>query len=429
MRIDRLDYSPRTALLLYMSALNFDIWSHVFQRTVDDDPSSLTTIRSVDRTWFHMAGQIPQLWSRLEFGRTAHFLDCEYALLYLQKSRGLPIDISITLPNSYDAEKHRPCFSRLRNEIERIKTLTVVVPFHQDWQNVISDIGKGLPAPILERLSLRVWRCDPHMTEFFTVLPTAFTPSPKLTHLELPGWPMPDDPFPQLSSILSLSFDTPFHGMDVPELFPIIQDVAPRLEHFKYKSYDMGSDITPSFSSVTALPCLRTVSVTTPGTGLQVLENFDAPCLTSVTLDGRRDFLVDRDRDPDEDALRRLTNSVHLLSTRSPRIRRLELIYHYFQRPTEDYKFLLSGQGFPELEELIMTNLTIPNAAFMESAETGNSTLKILDLRNCKISANAITCFGRGSSRNKDFLLRIQNCPGINLRDLESLSEVVRVEG
>jgi len=412
-----------------MSALNFDIWSHVFQRIVDDNPSSLTKIRSVDRTWFHIAGQIPQLWSRLEFGRTAHFLDCEYAHLYLQKSGGLPIDISITLPSSYDAEKYRPCFSLLRNEVWRIKSLTTVVPFHQDWQNVISDIGKGLPAPILERLTLKVQGCDPHMTEFSTVLPTAFTPSPKLTHLEVPGWPMPEEPFPQLSSIISLSFDTPFHGMDVPELFPIIQDVAPRIEHFKYKSYDMGSDITPSFSSVTILPYLRTVSVTTPGTGLQVLENLDAPCLTSVTLDGRRDFPIDRDRDPDEYTLRSLTHSIYLLSTRSPRIRRLELIYHYFLRPIDNYKFLLSGQGFPELEELIMTSMTIPNMAFMESAETGNSTLKILDLRNCRISANAITCFGRGTSRSKDFLLRIQNCPGINLRDLKSLSEVVRVEG
>lgn len=315
--------------------------------------------------------------------------------------------------------------------VDKIKSLTIDAPFHEAWQKFVSGIGEGHAAPLLERLVLTV-RGDVNNLDNngpFTTLSTAFTPSPKLIHLQLPAWPLPAQPPPQLSTVTSLAFDTPFSGLDIPAIFPLIQ-AAPHLQNFTFKAVDMGAESDPAYSNITSVPQLRSANVTTPGFGLDLLGNFDAPLLTDVHLDGYRDGIPDAVWEEDDwgvDLTQPASKILSHLSTRSPGIRRFELKYVQFEQPKDDFKRLLTGQALPALEELILERANIPDAALIESAGS-NSSLKKLELRNCKyISADGLRSFVQGRS-GADFTLSLLGCPGIGQEDVQSLSKIVTVE-
>ncbi|KAF8956263.1 hypothetical protein BDZ97DRAFT_1852529 [Flammula alnicola] len=396
-------------------SLNRDVLSQVFETAVDAKPSSLSTIRSVNREWFETAGKTPKLWSKLDLDRTIHFIDPEYVRLHLQNSGGIPLDITITLPDDLPYDTDIPVIGQLRKVADKIKSLTIDVPFHEAWQKFVSGIGEGQPAPLLERLVLKVKEDVNNLSNNgpFTTLSTALTPSPNLVHLQLPAWPLPAQPPPQLSSVTSLAFDTPFSGLDIPALFPLIQ-AAPHLQHFTFTAVDMGAD----------------ANVTAPGFGLDLLGNFHAPLLTDVRLDGYREIIPVSAWEEDDwgiDLTQPASNILTYLSTHSPDIRRLELKYIHFEHPKEDYSRIFSGQALPVLEELILERTNILDAALIESAGA-HSSLKKLELRNCKyISADGLRSFVQGRAKT-EFVLSVEGCPAVSQEDIESLSKIVRVE-
>lgn len=146
-----------------------------------------------------------------------------------------------------------------------------------------------MPAPLLEKLVLKIQQCS----ESFSVtesLPTSFTPSPRLAHIELPEWPLPKT-FPHLPTLKSLTIDGMFlDTVAVHEIIPLL-DSTPSLRHFVLK----GSEILSSYSTTSDyyprtvyLPDLLTVDVKILGAGAYILLDMNAPQLIDVGLDGYR---------------------------------------------------------------------------------------------------------------------------------------------
>lgn len=85
-------------------------------------------------------------------------------------------------------------------------------------------------------LVLKIQRCT---TESLSVteslyLPTSFTPSPRLAHIELPEWPLPQT-FPHFPTLKSLTIDGMFLDMvTIHEIIPLL-DSTPSLRHFVLK--------------------------------------------------------------------------------------------------------------------------------------------------------------------------------------------------
>jgi hypothetical protein len=82
---------------------------------------------------------------------------------------------------------------------------------------------------------LKVHRCTPSDTVFdFLSLPTAFTPSPRLAHIELPGWPLLKT-FPHLPTVTSFIIDsTIFEAVAVHEMVQFLRSTP----HFVFKGQD-----------------------------------------------------------------------------------------------------------------------------------------------------------------------------------------------
>ncbi|KAF8878129.1 hypothetical protein CPB84DRAFT_351780 [Gymnopilus junonius] len=324
-----------------------------------------------------------------------------------------------------------PALALLKEATPKIRSLVINVPFHEAWQKLVTSIGEGQAAPLLERLVITI-QGDVNEVQNngpYTTLSTAFTPSPNLAHLQLPAWPIPATPPPQLSTVTSLTFDTPFSGLDIPALFPCVQ-AATHLQHFKFKAVDMGAESDPNYSNIFPVPKLRSVDVTTPGFGLDMLGNFNAPHLADVRLDGFRDVVPDavwEEQDWGWDIVHAATAILTKLSTRSPEIRRLDLYYVHFADPKEDFNSILSGQALPALEELILERSDLPDVALTENASKP-SNLKKLVLRNCKyITINGLLPFIQGRA-SEEFVLKVKDCQGIGPEDIEFLSKLVRVK-
>jgi len=313
--------------------------------------------------------------------------------------------------------------------VNKIKSLVIDVPFHEAWQVFVSGIGEGQAAPLLERLVLKVKDDveDVANNGPYTTLLTALTPSPKLTDLQLPAWPLLAHS-PQLSTVTSLTFDTPFTGLDIPPLFSIIRAVT-HLEHFKFKAVDLGDEIDPNFSNPISVPHLRTVDVTTPGYGLAFLRSLRAPLLTDIRLDGYREIVPDKVWELDDWGLhisRPASEILAHLSIHTPNIRSLELKYVQFEHPHDDWSRIMDGRAFPLLEKLTLERSNIPDSALIVSAGK-YPNIKEFRLLDCKyISSNGVRRFIEGLEHN-DFGLMVEGCQAISQEEIGSLSKIVRV--
>ncbi|KAF8963858.1 hypothetical protein BDZ97DRAFT_1758244 [Flammula alnicola] len=98
----------------------------------------------------------------------------------------------------------------------------------------------------------------------------------------------------------------------------------------------------------------------------------------------------------------------------------IELSFTRLNDPTEDYRYILSGEGFTNLEELVLDSMDITDDALTAGAG-GPSSLKRLELRNCKhITGAGLLHFAQ--PRSSDFLLSLEACQGVTKKDIETLS-------
>ncbi|KAF5325033.1 hypothetical protein D9619_009597 [Psilocybe cf. subviscida] len=322
--------------------------------------------------------------SQIELRQPQHFTDISYVVT--QSSGDGPLDVSIILPDEINYNTDIPAIGELSKLVGRFRSLTIDVPYQEAWQKFVTGIGEGQAAPILESLVIKVKRDVLNRTTGpFTELSTCFTPSPALHNLQFPAWPLPATNPPQLATITSLAIITPFYGLDIPPLFAIIQ-AAPNLEKFTFKSLDVGDESDPNdFASQRVhLPRLTSVDVTSPGFGLDLLSNFDAPNLVDVRLDGFRGVITD-DRWNLDDWGEFMTDPsyriISTLSQRSKSIRKLELRYMYFTNPDTEFRRILSGEMLPKLEELILERTNITDEIL---TATRSPTIKKVDVHNCK---------------------------------------------
>lgn len=215
---------------------------------------------------------------------------------------------------------------------------------------------------------------------------------------------MPQPP-PHLSTAISLVFDTPLTGLDIPALFPLIK-ATPNLRHFECKAFHMGDKSDPNYSNIISVPRLRSVDVTIPGFGMDFLHNFHSPLFTDVRLDGYRGVVPISAWEQDDWVIhvsRPASNLLAYLTSHSPEICRLELKYIQLEHP-EGYLRILSGEALPVLEESILERSNIPGVALFQRAER-NSTLKNLELHNCRyVSTEGVRMFVQpGDGRAQSF--------------------------
>lgn len=412
-----------------MSAINVDVLSQIFDTAINADLSSLFILRSVNCQWFKTVENLPKLWSRLKLYRKIHFIDPAYVCLHIQNSSRLPLDIDISLPEDVSYNSDLPSICELRKVVYKIKSLTIGGSVFEVWQTLVSRIGQGQPAPLLERLVLKT-HLDTDVEEDriygmdFTTLSTALTPSPKLVHLQLPASPLPTQLPPQLANITSLTFDTPVSLISPIELFEIIRAV-PKLQHFTFKIHDYSEWY--NFRDKVTVPQLRSAHVSVPGCGLEILIGLHAPLLTDVRMDGSRGG-IDAVYDVGYGGYDKMTIHIFVyLSAHSPNLRRLDLISICFEPPKEDFKYILSSNTFPTLEELTLKRANIPDASLIESA-VGRSSLRKLELHDCRhISIHGLQTFIQGRT-DPEFVLVVEDCPGLSDEDINSLAKMVSVE-
>ena len=103
------------------------------------------------------------------------------------------MDIYIALPDDVDVSEIECIAGLLHGQTSRFRSFDLHVRIRYELEEFIALIAERRPAPLLESLQLRVQRCTPYDTVFhFDTFLTAFRPAPRLAHIEIPGWLLPN---------------------------------------------------------------------------------------------------------------------------------------------------------------------------------------------------------------------------------------------
>ena len=350
-----------------------------------------------------------------------------------QLTGDLPLRLCIRLP----IQNPTHMTALLRPHVSRFLSLDLHVPTHKDAERFVSSIGKGQPAPLLERLNISVKHGLVHDIASFAALKNSFYPSPRLTHLSIPSVPLPDISAPLLSNVTSLTIDSIQSQWDF-DLFYLLDmlESMPQLKKFTFKGFDNFSFRPTSeinHPRVISMPNLTSVDVSAPGCGLDILRAFDAPLLTSVRFDGYRP--LGYQEDPSDALTIPISGSLRRVSERSPMVKCLKLRSTVMHVPLEDYCWLLSDESFPQLEVLRLDGADISDKA-LRRGRAQMRNLKRLELLNCEnVSGKAVKKFvhwhwpgGIWEGRGKNFVVFIYACPSITEEDKVELSKIVTVE-
>jgi hypothetical protein len=337
----------------------------------------------------------------------------------------LPLRVRIRLP----VQDETYMMALLRQHVSRFQSLDIYVPEHDDAEEIVSSIGNGQPAPLLERLNISV-KQKPYAHSTSTALKDAFYPSPRLVHLSLPSNPLPDITIPHLRTVTSLTIDSvnAQYDFDLFHLLDMLESM-PHLQHFTFKSFDNFSYLPSSridYPRIIWMPNLVSADVSAPGCGLDILRVLDAPLLTAVRFDGYRP-LEFQEGFPEALTIP-IPASLRRVAERSPKIKCLELRSTVMHRQFEDYSWLLSDKSFPQLEVLRLDAADISDGTLlMGTAQMRN--LKRLELLNCEnVSGAAVKRFVHWKGRGKNFTVLIDACPSITQEDIMSLSKIAIVE-
>ena len=369
-----------------------------------------------------------QVWRQVAlvvFDNEKHFLDLARTRIQLSNSGNQPLDVRIKL--STDVKDTTPTANLLREHISRLQTLDIRVPTYETAASLVSSIGEGKPAPLLERLDIVVEQNLSMHHPAFTALPNAFYPCPRLTHLTIPGMPLPVRTAPHFLSLTSLTIDSmPFYpDIDIENIMDILASTKDLL-HFTYRGRDVFSyNITSNldYPRIVSMPHLISADVSAPGCGLDILRALNAPLLTNARFDGWRD---EEAAEEWVDSLTKpISASLRRISERSPNLTRLELRSTVMLNPGDDYQWLMSDNAFPQLEVMRLDAADITDSALLLGA-CGMGSLKRLELRACEgVSGDGVLKFAEG--RNQNFELLIDACPGVKPEDLAKLSKLVKV--
>jgi len=359
--------------------------------------------------------------------RRSDFINLEYLQFYLPKSGALPIDVDITLPKDVGMNEIGGVTALLREHASRFRYFDLHVQFYEELEVFISSIGDSKPAPFLEELVLQVEQPTGYSnaSEFLS-LPTAFTPSPHLDYISLSGCPFPKKFPPTITAMTFNHIDTLNNIISCFESTPSLQD----LTFYGCDDPSSLSHISSQFEDphIVSLPHLHTADISIPGYGVYLLRVIDAPDLTAIHLDGSsvHNFYEDGEGwDADVSAL--FSTTIRHLSAHSRNLRHMTLEYTKFNSRLEDYALILSGAGFPQLEQLELCETDINDEALLAAGNSGgSSSLKDLTLWQCR-HVRGCGLLGFMHGRRSDFRLSLYHCEHVQQKDIVLLSAVVKV--
>ena len=108
----------------------------------------------------HIIMRVSQAWKQVAtstkavFDKKKHFRDL--ARTKIQLSGDQPLDVCINV--SSDVKFTTSTANLLRKYVSRFRTLEIRVPKHETAETLVSSIGEGIAAPLLERLVIHVGR-------------------------------------------------------------------------------------------------------------------------------------------------------------------------------------------------------------------------------------------------------------------------------
>jgi hypothetical protein len=217
---------------IQLSYLPPEIWCTVLE--ANRDQTFLRTARSINSAFRQVANRTPQLWTKLILHKPAHFTDTGYAILYLRNSGTQPLGVHINLPHDIPIPQGlSPLTVLLRPHVFRFRTLDLLGPLCSGVEFLISSIGHGQPAPLLEQLAIGI------SEDYFPRLASlrkAFFPSPRLVQITTHTIPAPNVLDSHLSTVTTLilndiQYDLCISGIHILELFEVI----PHLRHLTSK--------------------------------------------------------------------------------------------------------------------------------------------------------------------------------------------------
>ncbi|PPQ76490.1 hypothetical protein CVT26_012357 [Gymnopilus dilepis] len=356
-----------------------ELWTTIFRQLVAVDNTALCRPRILltNRTWYQVATSIYDLWTRIEI-TTPHIAQVQF---YISHSGALPLDIHLTVLGSMVQDMH-PVARLIASHLHRIRLLELHVQQHEDAEHLVQEIGRDQPAPLLEVLSISLRALSPWVFSDSLVYRTTFSSAPRLAHLILPVYPLPRKRscalihFPSLTH-LTLDARSPFHGQLNPEMVFELLGALVNLESFTFKSTDTCSYFNTSGFPLVESKRLRSVDISAPGWGLDILARIVAPSLQNVCFDTRRDGVL---MWSDVLALG-ISDALRLLSERSPSVTHVELYAVKFSYHHWRYPWLL-GEAFPLLQVLKLDDTDITDAVLERTSQT-SPHFRRLELRGC----------------------------------------------
>ncbi|PPQ73625.1 hypothetical protein CVT26_010616 [Gymnopilus dilepis] len=405
-------------MALAMPELPVEIWAAIFQQLVaiDDTPSCRTTLLLVSRSWFQTAIAVHQLWTHIEV-TLAPTTTTNRVLFYLFHCAALPLSVCITI-----LEPSAPAIPNIMHlfaaHLYRIRLLKLRVSSHEVAEKALELIGAHRPAPILEVLSIDVEALPQGESSYWEPYRTTFSSAPRLSHLTIPVFPLPTKESSQLVHCSSLTHLTigeiPYQGIYGTGAVLQLLCAFINLESFTFKPIDIYCYFdAPDFPIINCARLLS-IDIALPGIGLDILTKINAPSLTSVRLDTRREDSLGWEENVLPGGI---SDALRLLSRRSPLVRDVELRGTFFRRPEEDYRWLLA-EAFPQLQVVKLVGTDITDDVLAGISRT-SSQLTVFSLQSCiDITQAGVSRFL--NSVESTVQLVIEDCP--NASSLPPLS-------
>lgn len=394
-----------------------DILWVIFTFVYNDDPtaSTRTKLRAISSSCMNLAGSIANFWTTIILCKALHFNDITYAQTYIKKSKTLPLNVQISLPDAVELniQKTAKTFTLLRKHVSRFRSINLHASNYGGIEDMLY-IGRHKVATILQELTITVDKIR-HVQEIdhFCTLSSAFTPARRLRKLCLPTSSIPREITTHFSFLTSLTIEgTVFESFEATSLLDILAAVAPRLKQFRYREGNErapGGFVTAIHPSVMSFPSLRKVDITVPGVGLDLFHFIEAPGLLDLRLDGWRS-----DYEPDAgDGMREISITFILgrMAQRSQRVRKLELSFLKLHTQSHHYETLLCGELFPKLKELVLNTVNITDVAFFASAWIPTKLVKVAMIGCKHVTTQGLCDFVEGKALG--FMVTVTNCSGI----------------
>jgi len=178
--------------------------------------------------------------------------------VHIQNPGGLPHDISISPPEELQGADV-PAIPLLRQRVHKFKSLALDTPSQEAWQKIVSRIGAR---------SVRPYPRTVHPHTSIHNFGDCVYPVPQ-SHL--PSACSVDSAFPHFSTIVSLVLLTDHYHINISAVFPLIL-AATRLQNSAFRVDDeYGESSNPDYTNVISVPQFRSVDVTYPGYGLNLV--------------------------------------------------------------------------------------------------------------------------------------------------------------